>query len=288
MLDSKINYFKLIIFSLVILLLPAEVFARSTQFNRLSIFGIEEFFAGKLVILAVILGAFCAIFAIGFVLWKYYQKNNDAKKLSKEIEKHDPAWNFNELEKHVIDTFYKIYEARTERNHNIMAGYTTPKLYNTYKSQIDSLIARNYHHSFGRIYLDKVKIMGINDYKDDNKDSFWAYIKGSAFSYYTHYHTGSIISGNSAKRTHFREMWKFVRTSRGWVLDRRDPYVIWSFLEAESFTEGYDNLDNGYLFCGDCEGYYALEEGESPEDFDVCQCGGSLTYYDGNEGLLKK
>ena len=33
-----------------------------------------------------------------------------------------------------------------------------------------------------------------------------------------------------------------------------------------------------YLICDKCGGYYELQEGESPEDFDVCQCGGELLY----------
>jgi hypothetical protein len=34
----------------------------------------------------------------------------------------------------------------------------------------------------------------------------------------------------------------------------------------------------GYLICNKCEGYYQLQEGESPKDFDRCQCGGTLEY----------
>lgn len=33
-----------------------------------------------------------------------------------------------------------------------------------------------------------------------------------------------------------------------------------------------------YLICDKCGGYYELQEGESPEDFDVCQCGGKLKH----------
>ena len=35
-----------------------------------------------------------------------------------------------------------------------------------------------------------------------------------------------------------------------------------------------------YLICEDCGNYYKLEEGESPEDFQLeCDCGGKLGYY---------
>ena len=36
----------------------------------------------------------------------------------------------------------------------------------------------------------------------------------------------------------------------------------------------------GYLICDKCAGYYELQEGESPEDFSQCQCGGHLQYVD--------
>lgn len=35
----------------------------------------------------------------------------------------------------------------------------------------------------------------------------------------------------------------------------------------------------GYLICEDCGGYYELQNGESPKDFDACHCGGKLKYY---------
>ena len=34
-----------------------------------------------------------------------------------------------------------------------------------------------------------------------------------------------------------------------------------------------------YLICDNCEGYYELQDGESPSDFDTCECGGSLKSY---------
>jgi len=34
----------------------------------------------------------------------------------------------------------------------------------------------------------------------------------------------------------------------------------------------------GYLICNTCLGYYKLKENESPEDFNKCECGGSLKY----------
>ena len=44
----------------------------------------------------------------------------------------------------------------------------------------------------------------------------------------------------------------------------------------------------GYVICEKCGGYYKLEEGESPEDFDRCQCGGNLSYVKSIQKTKKK
>lgn len=42
----------------------------------------------------------------------------------------------------------------------------------------------------------------------------------------------------------------------------------------------------GYLICDKCGGYYKLEEGESADDFDVCECGAKLRYVDNIDEYL--
>ena len=43
-------------------------------------------------------------------------------------------------------------------------------------------------------------------------------------------------------------------------------------------VEDKNKGNRGYLVCEKCGGYYELEEGESPEDFESCGCGGHLNY----------
>ncbi len=41
---------------------------------------------------------------------------------------------------------------------------------------------------------------------------------------------------------------------------------------------GMKNDNMGYLRCEKCKGYYKLKPGESPKDYDLCECGGELKY----------
>jgi len=52
----------------------------------------------------------------------------------------------------------------------------------------------------------------------------------------------------------------------------------------------FSDNSTGYLVCSECNGYYKLQGNESPDDFEKCECGSSLTYYESmalSEGTLK-
>lgn len=55
------------------------------------------------------------------------------------------------------------------------------------------------------------------------------------------------------------------------------------------FESGIDNMSiGGYLICENCNGYYQLQEGESPSEFDFCECGGHLNYQETHNFISKK
>jgi hypothetical protein len=64
------------------------------------------------------------------------------------------------------------------------------------------------------------------------------------------------------------------------------PLIIGSYMSffiyrsaALFYMSGdYETGDLGYLECDNCKGYYELQNGESPEDFSECECGGKLVY----------
>lgn len=54
------------------------------------------------------------------------------------------------------------------------------------------------------------------------------------------------------------------------------------------FESSIDNMSaRGYLVCETCNGYYQLQEGESPSDFDLCECGGHLKYQESHNFISK-
>lgn len=51
------------------------------------------------------------------------------------------------------------------------------------------------------------------------------------------------------------------------------------FCKTELENEQEEDTSYGYLVCSECKGYYELQEGENPEDFYECECGGILEFY---------
>jgi len=54
------------------------------------------------------------------------------------------------------------------------------------------------------------------------------------------------------------------------------PFVFMFFARAVALI--YISGDKRYLECEKCGGFYELQSGESPEDFEECECGGKLKY----------
>lgn len=49
-------------------------------------------------------------------------------------------------------------------------------------------------------------------------------------------------------------------------------------MPVKNISKHSSGLDNGYLYCRNCQGYYPLKDGESKEDFVACQCGWELEF----------
>ena len=54
----------------------------------------------------------------------------------------------------------------------------------------------------------------------------------------------------------------------------------------KKFSKRIGIMKRGYLVCESCMGYYKLQKDESLEDFDKCQCGGKLRYFDNLEDIF--
>ena len=237
------------------------------------------------------------IIIVYMIILTYYlrKRQNEARNIVKKIQKQDSSWNKGKIKYDVEKTFYKMQEAWMERDQDIAKDYISKSLYNIHKAQTDAMIASNRKNVLEKVKLEDVKLVEVEDFKDDDIDNFWVYITGSMIDYIINDETKEVISGNSEKSESFNELWRFTRGSNGWVLDEIESKDILSNLRKfKSFSEEITpTMENGYMVCDKCAGYHKLIEDESPRDYDVCQCGGNLMYYknidnffDGNNDIM--
>jgi hypothetical protein len=59
---------------------------------------------------------------------------------------------------------------------------------------------------------------------------------------------------------------------------KKGAFMVSNTDENHEFIVLQDNTA-GYLVCSFCRGYYELQEGENPDDFDRCECGNPLEFY---------
>ena len=76
---------------------------------------------------------------------------------------------------------------------------------------------------------------------------------------------------------------KLIKTDLTRINPLKDPSIYkvneWEDIFPNKKEKTNNKTGIGYLVCQKCNGYYKLEEGESPDDFtDKCECGGHLEY----------
>jgi hypothetical protein len=67
------------------------------------------------------------------------------------------------------------------------------------------------------------------------------------------------------------------------VIKAYNTYIKLLNIDITQYTAASTCENYGFLFCKNCNGYYPLKENETPNDFEQCQCGEKLIYYDIND-----
>jgi hypothetical protein len=176
---------------------------------------------------------------LAFLHYKLNKKNKESRKLMEKIAKQESTWGRDFIKSRIEKVFLKVQEAWMECNQNIAKTYISQRLYDKHKLQTDAMLKKGHKNILENINLLETRVVEVADYKDDSKDRFWVYIKGSMIDYTINEKTGGIVSGNKSKKEEFTELWKFIRgQDYSWVLDEIDQKVQISDVDSfESFSE---------------------------------------------------
>jgi predicted lipid-binding transport protein (Tim44 family) len=173
--------------------------------------------------LAVVLYPLLLLYA-SIVTWLLRRRSREAR-AALVLAARDKAWDPDELKARIEQVFFKVQNAWTLRNQELARDCMSERLYRKHKLQTDQMIQDGTRNILECVNLSKATIVEIADFRDNAKDRLWAYMEGSMIDYHIRLSTGALAKGRKHKPEDFCELWKFIRTPQGWVLDEIDQSV---------------------------------------------------------------
>lgn len=150
----------------------------------------------------------------------------------------DSFWDFDEMKLNARRTFYNVQAAWENRDIDQVKDYITPELYEKYKVMLGDMTEKHEKNIISCIDITETKIIGCEDYKDDSKDRYIAYIKGTILDYTILDTTGEIIKNPDRTTEKFSDTYHFVRGKKSWILEEIDNSVsLLDIVKAKNYKE---------------------------------------------------
>lgn len=187
-------------------------------------------------ILAFIVAPFFLIYSF-IVTLIAEQKRNKVLKLSRQLEKEDRIWNYRYMISQVESIFFKVQGAWMKRDQNISKEFMSERIYNKHKAQTDLMIKEGRTNILSKMNIKEIMIFSIEDYKNDDLDTFSAFIQGSMIDYDIDDKTHAILTGSDTEIENFKEIWTFIRDGNKWLLDEIDQNVTLGDIRKRIYIE---------------------------------------------------
>ena len=151
---------------------------------------------------------------------KVVRSSINSKRYLKILGKKDITWQYKNIEKQAIKTFYSVQKSWTNMDMKPSQEYMSKDLYEAFNIKLNFMEMQNKRNILKMINLFDIKPVSVYDDKDDDKDVIWFYIKGYMIDYIINTNTNEKIEGSEHPKS-FIEFWKFKRNEKGnWVLDK--------------------------------------------------------------------
>ncbi len=173
--------------------------------------------AGALIVLGLIL------LVVGWLRYRRVIVNRRKRKVRKFIEafsKTDPFWNEQQMAEISREIFTYVQVAWVKRNFYYVTNYVTDELKKEWETTWKKMATMNYGFHCGKIDLDRVILIGVEDYSNDEKDSFSVEISGYLKRYMFNKRTMRVIYKNTSELEYITDVYTFVRRSDQWQLNK--------------------------------------------------------------------
>lgn len=176
---------------------------------------------GPLAIIVTIFYMASAALTWLLVAWK----SAGSSKVIREASLEDKQWDMRFLKDHAETMFKRMQNAWMRRNLDTVKDQITQRLYHRYKQELDDMRTNKEVNMIENINILEVRIISARDLRDNNNDSYIAWIRASLVDYTTRGPDRTIINNGDKEAETITDLYTFTRSNNKWLLDHIDNHV---------------------------------------------------------------
>ena len=147
----------------------------------------------------------------------------------------DPLWDKIKLEEFIKISYLKVQDAWMKQNMNLVNGLVSNGIQNQFQIILNKQIESNVYNYLGRIQFNEIKIVGMEDFIDNEKDNFAVYISGNMVDLILRYHT---TASKKAELKKFEDLYFFKRSGNSWVITEISNRTFdWNYSSFPTYRE---------------------------------------------------
>ncbi|MGZ3744993.1 MAG: TIM44-like domain-containing protein [Pseudobdellovibrionaceae bacterium] len=182
--------------------------------------------------LGIVLAPFFIAYSI-WVNWKINRRLNQTSMKLEEMAKREPQWSKENLMKISQTLFVETQTAWGAQDLSALKSILHPMLYPSWEQQIQFQKFKNERNVLVGLSINNIRIVGVQNYADDNKDNFTVCIDAKADDQTIR--EGKVVESDKSS---FREFWTFEWHEGQWKLFEVTQASGWKrFLSAEIIDE---------------------------------------------------
>lgn len=174
-----------------------------------------------IVLVLVVLGMMGFVYLVQSGTIQSTLANQKSRRCDYLIREHlalkDPQWEPDLIQSTVEKIFLAVQQAWTKRDYSNAQKYMSEKLYHEHQRKINRMLRDHQRNVLEDIRLDSARIISLVSFGEQNL--FWVQVEGYMVDYTIDEEEEYIIEGELDVGNSFTELWKFVLTPNGWILD---------------------------------------------------------------------
>ncbi len=162
---------------------------------------------------------------------KIKDKKLESTQIIEQAAAEDPFWNEAKMEQLTKDMFNSMQTAWMERDLSSVKHQISADLYHDYSIKLAVMQSNKEKNILEDINIKEVSIISSEDYKDNTKDAFVAFITGNILDYTINETTGKVIKNKKKDAETFSDTYHFIRQGNKWILNNINNKVSLSDID---------------------------------------------------------